>query len=59
MNIGEQFLNRCLETEVVKKPWPHQIIEDTFDKSVFEKLQEQCIEKLNFPTIQNLQYLSI
>ena len=53
--IGSNFVEKCLNTEVITTPWNHQIIENTFDKSVFEKLQTQCIEKLNFPTTQLVQ----
>jgi len=53
--IGQQFVNKCLNTEIITTPWAHQIIENTFDESVFEKLKTQCIEKLNFPTTELVQ----
>ena len=53
--IGQDFVDKCISTDVITTPWPHQIIENTFDKSVFEKLKAQCIEKLNFPTTELVQ----
>ena len=53
--IGQNFVDKCINTDVITTPWPHQIIENTFDKSVFEKLKAQCIEKLNFPTTELVQ----
>ena len=53
--IGQQFVNKCLNTEIITTPWAHQYIDDTFDKSTFKKLQAQCIEKLNFPTTELVQ----
>ena len=53
--IGQNFVDKCINTDVITTPWPHQIIENTFDESVFEKLKAQCIEKLNFPTTELVQ----
>ena len=53
--IGSNFVDKCLNTEIITTPWPHQVIDDTFDKSIFEKLQTQCIKKLNFPTTELVQ----
>ena len=53
--IGQNFVDKCINTDVITTPWPHQIIENTFDKSAFEKLKSQCIEKLNFPTTELVQ----
>ena len=50
--IGQQFVDKCINTGVVATPWAHQIIENTFDTTVFENLRTQCIEKLNFPTTE-------
>ncbi len=47
---GERFLDKCLLTEVITDPWPHQILQDTLSNQMFEKLQQQCIDKFNFPT---------
>ena len=52
MTEGERFLDKCLTNTVAMDPWPHQIIEQTLSKSVFEKLQEQCKDKFNFPTTE-------
>ena len=46
---GKNFLNKCLTTSVETNPWPHQIIDDTFDKNVFDKLREQCEQKYSKP----------
>ncbi len=43
--IGQRFLQKCLETEVEKEPWPHQIFTNTFDQETFSKLKTQCEEK--------------
>jgi len=53
--IGKNFVDKCISTDVITTPWPHQIIENTFDKSIFEKLKAQCIKKLNFPTTELVQ----
>ena len=46
MQEGKQFLNKCLKTKILLKPWPHQIIKNTLSKNVFKKLKMQC-EKLD------------
>ena len=46
---GKNFLNKCLTTSVETNPWPHQIIDDTFDKNVFDRLREQCEHKYSKP----------
>ena len=46
MYEGKKFLDKCLNTKVILKPWPHQIINNTLSKNVFEKLKMQC-EKLD------------
>jgi hypothetical protein len=43
--IGQHFIDKCINTDVITTPWPHQIIENTFDKAVFEKLRTQCSKK--------------
>ena len=43
--IGQHFIDKCINTDVITTPWPHQIIENTFDKDVFEKLRTQCGKK--------------
>ena len=47
---GKRFFDKCLATNVSMDPWPHQIIEDTLSHELFGKLQQQCVEKFNFPT---------
>ena len=47
---GNRFLAKCLETEVTADPWPHQILHDTLSDELFKKLEQQCIDKFNFPT---------
>ena len=42
MSVGERFLQKCLNTEVLHDPWPYQIIEDTLSTDVFAKLKKQC-----------------
>ena len=53
--IGEKFVDKCINTNVITSPWAHQIIENTFDNNVFEKLRKQCVEKLNFTTTELVQ----
>ena len=55
MSEGKNFVDKCLQTKVELDPWPHQLIADTFTKDVFEKLQKECIENLNFPTTELIQ----
>ena len=47
MNIGERFLKKCLDTKVETDPWPHQILNDTFDEPTFKKLTDVCLTKLS------------
>ena len=50
MSDGNRFLDKCLATEVIAEPWPHQILQDTLSDDLFKKLQQQCVDKFNFPT---------
>ena len=52
MSEGQRFVDKCLSTDVMLDPWPNQIIADTLSTQTFNKLREQCVEKLNFPTDQ-------
>jgi|TARA_R100000353_G_scaffold50143_1_gene39729 hypothetical protein len=55
MSVGQMFLDKCLDTNVVTDPWPHQIITKTFDDKVFDKLQNQCVPHLNVKTTDIIQ----
>jgi len=46
MSTGQRFLKKCLETPVKLDPWPHQLIDNTFDDETFSKLRQQCDDKL-------------
>ena len=46
MSTGQRFLKKCLETTVELDPWPHQLIDNTFDDETFSKLRQQCDDKL-------------
>lgn len=46
MSTGQRFLKKCLETPVKLDPWPHQLIDNTFDDETFSKLRQQCNDKL-------------
>ena len=46
MSTGQRFLKKCLETPVELDPWPHQLIDNTFDDETFSKLRQQCNDKL-------------
>ena len=50
MSVGERFLQKCLNTEVLHDPWPYQIIEDTLSTDVFAKLKKQCEQHLEIRT---------
>ena len=50
MSVGERFLQKCLNTEVLHNPWPYQIIEDTLSTDVFAKLKKQCEQQLEIKT---------
>ena len=50
MSEGKRFIDKCLETKSVLDPWPHQIINDTLSKSVFDKLKQQCAPYLETKT---------
>jgi hypothetical protein len=54
MSVGQIFVKNCLETQIQTDPWPHQIIQNTFDHDVFSKLRRQCEEKLMERTDQLL-----
>lgn len=56
MTDGNRFLDKCLATEVIAEPWPHQILQDTLSDDLFKKLQQQCVDKFNFPT-QELHHI--
>lgn len=47
MNDGKRFVDKCLETEALLDPWPHQILHDTFDNKTFEKLTNVSLSKLS------------
>lgn len=49
MSEGQRFVDKCLSTDVVTDPWPHQIISDTLSADTFKSLRSQCVDKLNFP----------
>lgn len=44
--VGKRFIDKCLQTETLPDPWPHQIIDDTFDQQTFQKLKDVCTTKL-------------
>jgi len=46
--IGQQFVDRCLESYTIGDPWPHQIIQDTIPSKEFETLRKEC-ENLDVP----------
>ena len=46
MTQGKRFLDQCVNSPVQTDPWPHQIIQQTFDESVFKKLRQQCQDNL-------------
>ena len=50
MTQGQRFLDKCKQPQINPNPWPHQLIEDTFSQEIFEKLQMQCADNLNFAT---------
>ena len=50
MSEGKRFVDKCLTTDVIHNPWPHQILKDTLSTDAFIKLRDQCIEKLNYET---------
>ena len=55
MSEGKQFLEKCLNTNVELQPWPYQLIENTLSDKIFEKLQKEFIENLNFKTEELIQ----
>ena len=55
MKHGQRFIDKCLSTPVIDEPWPHQIIDETLDKDVFEKLQAQCELHLTRPIKELIQ----
>lgn len=55
MSQGDRFLQKCLETQVQTDPWPYQLIENTFDNDVFDKLKQQCIERFSDKTDKLIQ----
>ncbi len=48
--IGEKFLHKCINQEIIKDPWPHQIIDNTFSDQVFADLRDQCEKHLHVKT---------
>ena len=55
MSVGQMFLDKCLNTNVLTDPWPHQIICNTFDDKVFNKLLNQCVPYLEEKTTDIIQ----
>ena len=55
MSVGQMFLDKCLNTNVLTDPWPHQIICNTFDDKVFDKLLNQCVPHLEEKTTDIIQ----
>ena len=55
MSQGDRFLQKCLDTQVQTDPWPYQLIENTFDNDVFDKLKQQCIERFSEKTDKLIQ----
>ena len=52
MSEGERLVEKCLATEVELKPWPYQIINNTFSDEAFAKLQKDCDTNLKLETTQ-------
>ena len=52
MSEGERLVEKCLATEVELKPWPYQIINNTFSDEAFAKLQKECDTNLKLETTQ-------
>lgn len=46
--IGQYFLNKCLGSEAIDSPWPHQIINDTLPMDQFDQLRREC-ESIDVP----------
>ena len=43
--LGKNFVDRCLESEILSDPWPHTVTENHIDQDEFANLRQQC-EKL-------------
>ena len=52
MSEGKRLVEKCLATEVELKPWPYQIINDTFSDGAFAKLQKGCDTNLKLETTE-------
>ena len=46
MSQGKRFVDKCLQNQAILEPWPHQIIQDTFDDQTFQKLKDVSLSKL-------------
>jgi len=46
MSAGERFLQKCLDTPIITDPWPHQVLDNTFNDTVFNKLKTISTTKL-------------
>lgn len=46
MSAGARFLQKCLDTPINMEPWPHQVLDNTFDDTVFNKLKTISTTKL-------------
>ena len=57
MSAGTKFLQKCLDTRVELDPWPHQILENTLDDAVFEKLKTVSNTKLAHIMTDNLIHI--
>lgn len=57
MSQGKRFLEKCMNTKVMLDPWPHQIINETFDEKTFQKLSDVCVGKLSHIITKDLIHI--
>ena len=55
MSHGQRFVDKCLTSQVHDEPWPYQVIEDTLEESIFQKLRQQCEPHLTMPITELVQ----
>ena len=39
--LGNNFVKKCIESQVLHDPWPHTVTEDHIDKDSFDKLHHE------------------
>ena len=45
--LGNFFINKCFQSEVITDPWSHTVTENHIDQVEFDSLKQQCKKLLD------------